>query len=49
MYYKKQWMKSSGELNRTSANQEIPHILWNMKVHYHNSDESSLYSPILYP
>ena len=24
----------SWETNRVSANQEIPHILWNMKVHY---------------
>jgi hypothetical protein len=23
------------EANRFSATQEIPHILWNLKVHYH--------------
>jgi hypothetical protein len=25
----------SWEANRSSASQEIPHILWNQKVHYH--------------
>ena len=25
----------SWEANRFSANQEISHILWNLKVHYH--------------
>jgi len=25
----------SGEANQFSASQEIPHILWNLKVHYH--------------
>jgi len=25
----------SGEANRLSASQEIPRILWNLKVHYH--------------
>jgi hypothetical protein len=25
---------SAWEINRSSATQEIPHILWNMKVHY---------------
>jgi hypothetical protein len=25
----------AGEANQFSASQEIPHILWNLKVHYH--------------
>jgi hypothetical protein len=27
---------SSREANQFSANQEIPRVLWNQKVHYHN-------------
>ena len=28
---------TSWEANRISASQEIPHILWNQKVHYHSN------------
>ena len=28
------WSISSWEANRFSASQEIPHVLWNPKVHY---------------
>ena len=27
--------RSSWEANKSSDSQEIPHILWNQKVHYH--------------
>ena len=45
----------SWKANSYSASQEIPQILWNLKVYYcgHNSpslvsDKSSQHSPILY-
>ena len=28
-------IKNSKEANRSLASQEIPHILWTLKVHYH--------------
>jgi len=52
MFHKHQWtvnatdLSPSWEANSQSASQEIPHLLWNIKVHYHVHDSLLLVSHI---